>query len=57
MDPAFVQAYFDRCDKSVVRKIITTAFKAQELPVTIRPVTPRLNPNKNTNKRKASASG
>ncbi|PSL33530.1 hypothetical protein CLV42_103513 [Chitinophaga ginsengisoli] len=57
MDPAFIQAYFDRCDKRAVGKIITAAFKGQELPVTIRPVTPRLNPRKNTRKRKASAGG
>jgi hypothetical protein len=54
MDPSLMQSYFDRLDKRAVRKIIATAIKSQELPVTIRPVTPQFNPNKHTGKRKAS---
>ncbi|UPK69685.1 hypothetical protein [Chitinophaga filiformis] len=53
MDPAFIQSYFDRCDKNTIRKIITSAIKAQELPVRIRPIIPQRNPNKNTNNKKS----
>lgn len=54
MDPTFIQEYFDRLDKRAVRKIIAAATKGQELPITIRPVTPQFNPNKHTGKRKTS---
>ncbi|MBW8688148.1 hypothetical protein [Chitinophaga rhizophila] len=53
MDTSWLAQHLERIDKRIVRKIITTATKGQQLPVTIRPASSTSGPNKFAAKNKA----